>query len=232
MIRHDVNKFVAELRLLQSQCALVNLLLKHLSGILVVHELPHPWREEPLVGELLCLSLLGLFVTLFGKLSLFGLIVFCLSAKSRVVKTGVAHELVLDHLHPSHDWHWVTLLNDIDVISRKVNFLLAPLSHWLLLRCLIALLLLLLLVRWLQLILIHDTDGPLGLTAQEHRVVLPLDPLYDLLRFRAHLIGMLDLGLQALDDWEDVVRLAHWDIKLVVGCFPPSQLVFLFNSKL
>ena len=203
---------MAELRLLQSESALVDLFLEYLSSVLVVHELSHPWREEPLVGELLCLSLLGFLVALLGKLSLFSLIVLCLSAESRVMKTGVAHELVLDHLHPSHDWHGVTLLNDIDVISRKVNFLLAPLSHWLLLRCLTTLLLLLFLVRSLQLILIHDTDGPLGLTAQEHGIMLPLDPLYDLLRFRAHLIGVLDLGLQALDDGEDIVRLAHWNI--------------------
>lgn len=48
-----------------------------------------------------------------------------LSCKSGVVKNGIAHKLLFNELHPSHNWSWISLFDDVDVIAGKVNFVFA-----------------------------------------------------------------------------------------------------------
>jgi hypothetical protein len=38
---------------------------------------------------------------------------------------------------------------------------------------------------------------------------------------------MLNLSFEALDDWQNIIRFTHWDIKLIVWGFPTAELEFL-----
>ena len=74
-----------KLSLLEPKRALLDLFLKHLSGILIGHKLAHPWGEKPLVGKLFVLPLHLHLVFLFGLL---------LPVKGWVVKDWIIHKLL------------------------------------------------------------------------------------------------------------------------------------------
>jgi hypothetical protein len=110
---------MAELGLFQPEGRLVDLLLQHLSGIFVHHELAHPWRQKSLIGELLVLALGLHLVLLFVVSGLLG--------KGWVVKDRVTHELLLDEFHPPHDGRGISLLYDVDMVIGEIDLLFASL---------------------------------------------------------------------------------------------------------
>jgi hypothetical protein len=145
-----------------------------------------------------------------------------------VMEHGIAHELLLDQFHPAHDRGGISLLHDVDVVTREIYLLLSALLPvlslrriWLLLGTLLA----------ADVVFVHDADSSIWLTTQKHRVLLPFDPLDDLLGFSSHFIRVLDLGLEALDNGQYVIRLAHRHVKLVIRGLPTPQLMFLCGKR-
>ena len=73
MVRYDVYESVAKFRLLQSEHALIDLLLQYLAGVLIVHKLAHSGSEQPLIIELLVLTLARALSAIFLYSLLFDL---------------------------------------------------------------------------------------------------------------------------------------------------------------
>ena len=96
MIRDDVTQLMAEFGLLQSQHTLIDFLLQNISGILILHELPHSRGEQPLIVEVL----LSIFIPAVLLQSVFLGLVLVLPGEGGVVQLGV--ESLLDHLHAFH----------------------------------------------------------------------------------------------------------------------------------
>lgn len=208
MVRHDFLQAVAKLGLLQSQHALVDLLLQHLSGVFIVHEFAHARREKALVVEVFEVTLA--LVAFLRVLALQGLLLLAVGC-GLLVQQRVRQELFLNHSHAHHDGRGISVLNYIDTVVRKVNLLLTALAeHWLrrlgsevrllapLLVVTDAVVLLAIAVLCSEVVLEH-AHCSLWLGSVEHRVLTSLRRLDHALRLRLHLARVLELVLEAND---------------------------------
>ena len=113
--------------LLQPEYTLIDLLLEQLSRIFIIHQLPHPRCQQPLIIKLLILALARPLPTLLTVLvaadtrQLLGIL--SLACIRLIVEKPVVHELLLNILHPFMYLGSSPLLPNLNPIRSKINLL-------------------------------------------------------------------------------------------------------------
>jgi hypothetical protein len=214
----DVGETMTELGLFETKDTLVDLFLKNLAGVSVLHQFAHSGREETLVIERVSAIL---WLTTLTLLSFLRLLIF--ASKLWVVKLRI--ESLFDHLHALHERRWVALFDYRDEVVVEVDllssFLLAAQSSSS--------------SRWSSgcrvgdVVRVENAKSPVGSLALVERVLTAFDFLDDFLSFGGHFASMFEIGSEAFDDREDVLRFPNGYIRLVFRSIVSSEFFIVLK---